>query len=88
MLRDLSDVHFPDAAKIALVQDNLNSSAPGRENRKSPPRQPAREGVTSPIRGRRHRRPFAALKEDVGEIVVPHRALPDLQRMIFEHRPC
>jgi hypothetical protein len=28
MLRDLSDVHFPDAAKIALVQDNLNTYKP------------------------------------------------------------
>jgi hypothetical protein len=26
-LRDLSDVHFPDAAKIVLVQDNLNTQA-------------------------------------------------------------
>ena len=28
MLRELSDVHFPDAAKIALVQDNLNTHKP------------------------------------------------------------
>src|ERR1700752_2147970 len=28
MLRDLSDVHFPAAAKIALVQDNLNTHKP------------------------------------------------------------
>src|SRR6201982_1862913 len=28
MLRDLSDVHFPDAAKITLVQDNLNPHKP------------------------------------------------------------
>ena len=28
MLRDLSDLHFPDAAKIALVQDNLNTHKP------------------------------------------------------------
>ena len=27
-LRDLSDVHFPDAAKIVLVQDNLNTHKP------------------------------------------------------------
>src|SRR5216684_3325435 len=27
-LRDLSDVHFPDAAKIVLVQDNLNTPTP------------------------------------------------------------
>jgi hypothetical protein len=26
-LRDLSDVHFPDAVKIVLVQDNLNTQA-------------------------------------------------------------
>ena len=28
MLRDLSDVHFPDAAKIVLAQDNLNTHKP------------------------------------------------------------
>src|SRR5208282_2052170 len=27
-LRDVSDVHFPDAAKIVLVQDNLNTHKP------------------------------------------------------------
>src|ERR1035437_5752963 len=27
-LRDLSDLHFPDAAKIVLVQDNLNTHKP------------------------------------------------------------
>ena len=27
-LRDLSEVHFPDAAKIVLVQDNLNTHKP------------------------------------------------------------
>src|ERR1700675_946796 len=27
-LKDLSDVHFPDAAKIVLVQDNLNTHKP------------------------------------------------------------
>src|SRR5450631_3062065 len=27
-LRDLSDVHFPDTAKIVLVQDNLNTHKP------------------------------------------------------------
>jgi hypothetical protein len=26
-LRDLSDVHFPDAAKIVLVQDNTHKPA-------------------------------------------------------------
>ena len=28
ILRDLSDIHFPKAAKIVLVQDNLNTHAP------------------------------------------------------------
>ena len=28
VLRDLSDVHFPNAKKITLVQDNLNTHAP------------------------------------------------------------
>jgi hypothetical protein len=28
ILRDLSDKHFPDAAKIVLVQDNLNTHKP------------------------------------------------------------
>ena len=27
-LKDLSDVHFPDTAKIVLVQDNLNTHKP------------------------------------------------------------
>jgi hypothetical protein len=27
-LRDLSDMHFPDAVKIVLVQDNLNTHKP------------------------------------------------------------
>ena len=28
VLRDLSDVHFPDAVKIVLLQDNLNTHKP------------------------------------------------------------
>lgn len=28
ILKDLSDTHFPEAAKIVLVQDNLNTHAP------------------------------------------------------------
>ena len=28
MLRDLADIHFPNAEKIVLVQDNLNTHAP------------------------------------------------------------
>ena len=28
ILKDLSDVHFPAAKKIALVQDNLNTHTP------------------------------------------------------------
>ena len=28
ILRDLSDIHFPNAEKIVLVQDNLNTHAP------------------------------------------------------------
>ena len=28
ILRDLSDIHFPNAAKIVLVQDNLNTHTP------------------------------------------------------------
>src|SRR5258705_11609096 len=28
VLRDLSDTHFPDAAKIVLLQDNLNTHKP------------------------------------------------------------
>src|SRR3979411_904772 len=27
-LKDLSDVHFPDAAKVVLMQDNLNTHKP------------------------------------------------------------
>jgi hypothetical protein len=37
-LRDLSDTHFPDAAKIVLVQDNLSThTRPHRSTRPSPP---------------------------------------------------
>ena len=28
ILRDLSDIHFPKAEKIVLVQDNLNTHTP------------------------------------------------------------
>lgn len=28
LLKELSDIHFPDAAKIVLVQDNLNTHCP------------------------------------------------------------
>ena len=43
-LRDLSDVHFPDAAKIVLVQDNLNT-----HKKPSPP--PRRAGSSSASNG-------------------------------------
>ena len=29
VLKELSDTHFPDAKKICLVQDNLNTHKPG-----------------------------------------------------------
>ena len=37
MLRDLSDVHFPDAAKIVLVRDNLNTHKPASLYEAFPP---------------------------------------------------
>ena len=48
-LRDLSDVHFPDAAKIVLVQDNLNTHKPPRSTKPSPP--PRRAGSSSASSG-------------------------------------
>lgn len=37
LLKELSDVWFPDAAKIALVQDNLNTHKPGSLYEAFPP---------------------------------------------------
>lgn len=37
MLRELSDVHFPDAEKIILVQDNLNTHDPASLYETFPP---------------------------------------------------
>jgi len=37
ILRDLSDKHFPDAAKIVLVQDNLNTHKPASLYEAFPP---------------------------------------------------
>jgi len=46
VLRDLSDTHFPDAAKIVLVQDNLNIHKPASLYRPFPrPRPPARRAL-------------------------------------------
>ena len=45
MLRDLSDVHFPDAAKIVLVRDNLNTHKPASLYEAFPP--PRRAGSSN-----------------------------------------
>ena len=37
ILKDLSDVHFPDAKKITLVQDNLNTHSPASLYEAYPP---------------------------------------------------
>ena len=37
ILKDLSDVHFPDARKITLVQDNLNTHSPASLYEAYPP---------------------------------------------------
>lgn len=37
ILRDLADIHFPDAAKIMLVQDNLNTHRPASLYEAFPP---------------------------------------------------
>jgi len=49
VLRELSDVHFPDAAKIVLVQDNLNTHKPASFMKLSPP--PKRVGSSSASNG-------------------------------------
>ena len=41
LLKQLSDTHFPDARKIKLVQDNLNTHTPASLTRRSPPRRHA-----------------------------------------------
>src|SRR5438270_12929546 len=48
-LRNLSDVHFPDAAKIVLVQDNLNIHKPASLYEASP--LPRRAGSSSASNG-------------------------------------
>src|SRR6202051_5066607 len=48
-LRDVSDVHFPDAAKIVLVQDNLNTHKPASLYEPSPP--PRHAGSSSASSG-------------------------------------
>ena len=53
VLKDLSDVHFPAAEKIVLVQDNLSTHAPASLYAASPPPKPAASskgsnGITRP----------------------------------------
>ena len=53
ILKELSDTHFPDAAKIALVQDNLNTHKPASSTKSiHPPRRAgwwnASSGTTHP----------------------------------------
>ena len=38
ILRELSDVHFPEADRVALVQDNLDTHRPPRSTRPLPPK--------------------------------------------------
>ena len=42
VLRDLADVHFPDAEKIVLVQDNLNTHKPASLYEAFPPNEARR----------------------------------------------
>lgn len=42
ILRDLVDVHYPDADKIVLVQDNLNTHTPGSLYEAFPPEEAKR----------------------------------------------
>ena len=42
VLKELSDTHFPDAAKIVLVQDNLNTHRPASLYEAFPPREARR----------------------------------------------
>jgi DDE superfamily endonuclease len=53
VLRELSDVHFPDAAKIVLMQDNLNTHKPASlyERSMKPSRPPKRVGSSSASNG-------------------------------------
>ena len=43
VLKDISDIHFPNAAKIVLVQDNLSTPRPPRS---TPPSQRRRRGAS------------------------------------------
>jgi len=42
VLKDLADIHFPDADKIVLVQDNLNTHCPASLYRAFPPHEARR----------------------------------------------
>ena len=57
VLRDLSDTHFPDAAKIVLLQDNLKTQSQPRSMRPFP--RPRRAGSSSASNGTT--RPSAAV---------------------------
>jgi hypothetical protein len=47
-LRNLSEAHFPDAAKIVLVQDNLNTHKPTSLYEGTPGSSSASSGTTRP----------------------------------------
>ena len=51
-LKDLSDMHFPDAAKIVLVQDNLNTHKPASLYEAFPP--PRHAGSSNASSGTTH----------------------------------
>jgi len=40
-IKDLLDVHYPDAERVVLVQDNLNTHTPRRCTRRSRPPRPS-----------------------------------------------
>jgi hypothetical protein len=80
-LKDLSDTHFPDAAKIVLVQDNLSTHKPASLYEAFPPSEARRlverfERHTRPSNGRiRTRRSLNAVSD---------RRIPDKQTVTRE----
>jgi len=73
VLRDLSDTHFPDAAKIVLVQDNLNIHKPASLYEAFPAPE-ARRLVEEPI----------ALKELADEFGVSRERVRQIGLCAFE----
>ena len=77
VLRDLSDTHFPDTAKIVLVQDNLNIHKPASLYEAfpapGPPLSSGSNGITPPSTAVGSSRPIRTRRSRVAMSGSPHR---------------